>query len=281
MRACGETALIDLVLPYLPALAALIAAGAVAGLAAGLFGIGGGAIIVPVLSALLESLGFSETAQHVAVSTSLATIILTSMRSVQAHAKEGVVDFDLIRAWSPYIVLGALIGMALAGVMSKSGLRIAFGVIGLAAAAQLFFGRPDWHLAKDMPKGLARAGLGTSVGTLSALMGIGGGTFGVTLMTLCGRPVHRAVATASGWGVAIGVPGALAAILVGWGKDGLPPLSLGYVNGPAFLVLSVFTVWLAPVGARLAHRTDAARLKRLFGVVLGVIAVRMLWQAVS
>jgi uncharacterized protein len=275
----GEAALIDSLLPYWPALLALVVAGVLAGLAAGLFGIGGGAIIVPVLSVLLESLGFSDTAQHVAVSTSLATIILTSMRSVQAHARENAVDWDLIKAWSPFIVCGALIGMALAGAMTKDALRLAFGLIGLLAAAQLIFGRPNWQLAREMPTGLPRAGLGVGTGILSALMGIGGGTFGVTLMTLCGRPVHRAVATASGWGVAIGVPGALAAILAGWGKDGLPPGSLGYVNVPAFVLLSIFTVWLAPVGARLAHKTDAALLKRLFGVMLGLVALRMLWQS--
>ncbi len=273
--------MIDAFLPYAPALFALIAAGAVAGIAAGLFGIGGGAIIVPVLSILLETLGFSETAQHVAVATSLATIILTSMRSVDTHAKENAVDWDIIKSRSPFILIGALIGMSIAGVMSKDGLRLAFGLIGLLAAAQLFFGRPNWRLAEDMPTGLPRAGLGIGTGILSALMGIGGGTFGVTLMTLCGRPVHRAVATASGWGVAIGVPGALAAVIAGWGKDGLPPGSLGYVNVPAFVLLSIFTVWLAPLGARLAHKTDAAMLKKWFGVVLGLIAVRMLWQSVS
>ena len=266
---------------YLPAVLALIAAGIVAGLAAGLFGIGGGAIIVPVLSLLFEQLGYSDTAQHVAVSTSLATIILTSLRSVEAHHRAGAVDWEIIRQWSVYIILGAVAGMLLAGTMSKSALRMTFGLIGLLAAAQLFFGRPNWRLAEALPAGLPRAGLGISMGALSALMGIGGGTFGVTLMTLCGRPVHRAVATAAGWGVAIGVPGAIAAIIAGWNKDGLPPFSLGYVNVPAFLLLSVFTVWLAPAGARLAHKTDATRLKRLFGLVLALVALRMLWQSLN
>jgi uncharacterized membrane protein YfcA len=123
--------------------------------------------------------------------------------------------------------------------------------------------------------------LGLGVGALSALMGIGGGTFGVSLMTLCGRPIHQAVATASGWGVAIGAPGALAAIITGWAREGLPPYSLGFVNGPAFVLLSFCTVLLAPVGARLAHRLNAGLLRKMFGVVLALLAARMLWTAVS
>ncbi len=262
-------------------LLALALAGAAAGLAAGLFGIGGGAVIVPVLGLLLEGMGFSETSQHVAVSTSLATIILTSLRSVEAHHRQGAVDWDVIRAWSPFISVGALIGMAVSGYLSKQALLAIFGTFGLIVATQLFFGRPGWRLADDLPRGAPRAALGTSVGALSALMGIGGGTFGVTLMTLCGREVHRAVATAAGWGVAIGVPGAIAAMITGWGKDGLPPGSIGYVNVPAFVLISCFTVWLAPVGARLAHRLNAVRLRRMFGVLLALIAGRMLWQVLA
>lgn len=277
----GHGDVTDLLVQYAPLLAALVAAGIVAGLAAGLFGIGGGAIIVPVLYFLFDGLGYPETAMHVAVSTSLATIILTSIRSVMAHHGHGAVDWQIIRSWSPWIVIGSLIGMAVSGYLSNRGLLGIFGTLAFLLAAQLFFGRPTWKLADDMPKGAARAGLGTAVGALSALMGIGGGTFGVSLMTLCGRPIHRAVATAAGWGVAIGLPGALAAILVGWGDPGRPPFSLGNVNLAAFALISTFTVAMAPVGAKLAHRLDAARLKRWFAILLAVVAARMLWKALG
>ena len=271
----------DLIAQYGPLLLALAAAGIAAGLAAGLFGIGGGAIIVPVLYFLFDAMGFHETAMHVAVSTSLATIILTSARSVSAHHGHGAVDWSIIRAWAPWIVIGALAGMALAGHLSNLALLGIFGTLAFLLSAQLFFGRPTWRLADDMPKGIVRSLLGMGVGTLSALMGIGGGTFGVSLMTLYGRPIHQAVATAAGWGVAIGLPSAIAAILIGWGHEGLPPFSLGYVNLAAFALISVFTVTMAPIGASLAHKLDAARLRRMFAILLALVAARMLWKALG
>ncbi|MEQ9506223.1 MAG: sulfite exporter TauE/SafE family protein [Hyphomonas sp.] len=257
----------------------LVAVGLFAGLVAGMFGIGGGAVIVPVLFFLFDSMGFSETAMHVAVSTSLATIILTSARSVMAHQKHGAVDWDVIRGWAPWIMFGAACGIALSGLMSKRMLLGLFGVLLLLLAAQMVFGRPTWKLADKMPSGASRAGFGTGVGILSALMGIGGGTFGVSMMTLCGMPIHRAVATAAGWGIAIGLPGAIAAIFVGWGREGLPPFSAGFVNLPAFALISVFTVLMAPVGAALAHRLPADNLRKLFGLLLVLVSLRMTWQA--
>lgn len=259
----------------------LVGVGLFAGLVAGLFGIGGGAVIVPVLFFLLDSMGFKETAMHVAVSTSLATIVLTSLRSVAAHHRHGAVDWAVIRGWTPWIMFGAVCGIGLSGLMSKQMLLGLFGSLLVLLSAQMIFGRPTWRLAPQMPVGAGRAGLGTSVGILSALMGIGGDTFGVSLMTLCGMPIHRAVATAAGWGVAIGLPGALAAIIVGWGRGGLPPLSLGFVNLPAFLLISIFTVLMAPVGAALAHKLNADLLRRLFGVLLAIVAVRMVWKALG
>lgn len=271
--------MMDFLSTYGTMLLALAAAGLFAGLVAGLFGIGGGVVIVPTLFFLLSNMGYEETAMHVAVSTSLATIILTSLRSVAAHNKRGAVDWAIIRTWSPWIVLGAVIGMLLAGYFSKQVMLGIFGTILILFAAQFFFGRPNWKLAPEMPKGILRAVIGSVNGALSSIMGIGGGTLGVTLMTLCAMPMHRAVATAAGWGVAIGLPGAVAAIIVGWGRDGLPPFSAGFVNLPAFALISVFTVLMAPVGAALAHRLNADRLRRLFGILLAVVSARMLWQA--
>tara|TARA_R110001599_G_scaffold85256_4_gene229028 strand:- start:2328 stop:3152 length:825 start_codon:yes stop_codon:yes gene_type:complete len=273
--------MIDIFLQYWPLLLALVVAGMAAGLAAGMFGIGGGAVIVPVLYFLFDGMGYGETAMHVAVSTSLATIVLTSIRSVMAHNKHDAVDWDIIRSWAPWIVIGALVGMGMSGFLSKQALLGVFGTMGFVLAAQLFFGRPTWRLADEMPGGVIRGLLGMAIGGLSALMGIGGGTFGVSLMTLYGRPIHRAVATAAGWGVLIGLPSALVAILIGWGRDDLPPFSLGHVNVAAFALISVFTVTMAPVGAKLAHKMDAALLRRSFGVLLALVAARMLWKALG
>ena len=262
-------------------LLSLAGAGAFAGLLAGLFGIGGGAVIVPVLYFLFGGLGYEESAQHVAVATSLATIIATSSRSVMAHNKRGAVDWDVLRSWGGWIVLGALGGMWLTRYMSGEAMTIVFGVVALVISLQFFFGRPDWQIVDDMATGWPRAGIGTSLGGLSALMGIGGGTFGVTLMTMSGRKIHQAIATASGFGVAIGVPGSFAAMLAGWGKTGLPPGSVGYVNVPAFALIAFLSVIMAPVGAALAHRLDGGFLRRAFGVLLAVVAVRMLLNAIG
>ena len=266
---------------YWPFLVMLAGAAMFAGFAAGLFGIGGGAIIVPVLYFLLRAIGFEETAMHVAVATSLATIIATSVRSVLAHNAKGAVDWRVLRTWTPWIVLGALIGSASAGYISTDGLTIFFGVVGSLLAAQIWFGGSGWSLAKDLPGGALRAVLGAVMGTISSLMGIGGGTLGVSLMTLCGRPMHQSVATAAGFGVAIGLPGAIAAVIVGWGREGLPPLSLGHVNLPALVLISIFTVGMAPVGAKVAHALDAKLLRRLFAPLLLVVSIRMIWTAIS
>lgn len=260
---------------------ALAACGLFSGLVAGLFGIGGGAVIVPVLFFLFSGLGYGETAQHVAVATSLATIILTSARSVMAHHKHGAVDWGVLKTWSPWIVLGAALGTLVASRLDGQVLTLLFGVIAFVLAAQLFFGRPGWRLAEDVPSGATRAGLGGGMGALSALMGIGGGTFGVTLLTVCGRTMHVAVATGAGFGIAIGAPAALTALITGQGVEGLPPFSVGYVNVAAFALISIFTVLVAPVGAKLAHALDAARLKKAFAILLAIVATRMLWSVIG
>jgi len=263
-----------------PLIAALAGAGLFAGLVAGLFGVGGGVVIVPALYYAQAALGYPEqTRMHVAVATSLATIIATSIRSVMAHNRKGAVDWAVLRAWSPWIVVGALAGAFVADAAPGRALTGFFGAAALLIAAQLFFGRPGWTLADDMPRGAARAGLGGGMGLASALMGIGGGTFGVLLMTLCGRSIHKAVGTAAGFGVAIGAPAAAGFVIAGWGRPDLPPFSLGYVSAAGFLLISVFTVAMAPVGAALAHRLDGALLRRLFAIGLSLTAASLLYEA--
>lgn len=265
---------------YLPFIAALLAVGAGAGLIAGLFGIGGGVVMVPALYFVLSALGYGDTAMHGAVGTSLAVIVVTSLRSVAAHASRGAVDFAVIRAWAPWIVLGTLLGAAIADFAPGRLLTALFGAVALILSAQFFFGRPDWKLAQDLP-GLPLSGmLGGVIGVLSALMGIGGGVFGVTLMSVCGRSIHTAVATSAGFGVAIGLPGALGYMVAGLDEAGRAPFSLGYVNMAGFVCLAGAAVFLAPVGASLAHKLNAARLKQAFAVGLLIVAANMIREAV-
>ena len=259
-----------------PLLVALIGAGAFAGVIAGLFGVGGGVVIVPALYYTLKVLGFPDQAMHVAVGTSLATIIATSVRSVLAHNEREAVDWSVLKGWTPFIVLGALAGAVIADNISGRELTIVFAVMAAILSAQFIFGRPSWKLAEDLPGGLPRAGIGGGIGIMSSLMGIGGGVFGVTLMTLCGRPVHQAVGTAAGFGAAIGLPGAIGYMVAGWGESGLPPFSIGFVSLPGFVFIALLTTALAPVGARIAHSMDAKLLKRLFGVLMALTAMNML-----
>ncbi len=258
----------------------LIAAGLLAGFAGGLFGIGGGIVIVPPLYWLMTALGVDEAVRmHVAIGTSLSTIIATSWRSLATHRKAGAVDFTVLKAWGPWISLGAVGGAVVAGLVSAEVLLIVFGGGLLLIALQMGFGNPNWRLADELPTGVARAGLASGIGLLSAMMGIGGGAFGVTMMTLCGRPIHQAVATASGFGAAIALPAALGYAIAGFGREGLPPWSLGFVSVPGFLILGALTALTAPIGARMAHRLPQTTLKRAFAIVLALVAANMLREA--
>src|SRR5262249_51163976 len=157
----------------------------------------GGVVIVPTLYLVLTALGVDDSVRmHVSIGTSLSTIVATSWRSLSTHMKAGAVDFDILRAWTPWISVGAIVGSVIAGFSNKEALLIIFGLGLLLVAAQMGLGNPNWRLYRDMPTGVARATIASAIGILSALMGIGGGAFGVTVMTLCGRPIHQAVATA-------------------------------------------------------------------------------------
>lgn len=261
-------------------LLALAGAGLFAGLIGGLFGVGGGIVIVPALYHVMGVLGVDEDVRsHVAVGTALSTIIATSWRSLSTHAKSGAVDFGVLKSWTPWIAAGALAGGVAAGFVEGDVLLVVFGVGLMLIAANMAFGRDSWRIASDLPKGAARAGVAGAIGGLSALMGIGGGAFGVTVMTLCGRPIHQAVATASGFGAAIAVPASVAYVVTGWNAQGLPPWSAGYVNLPGFIILALLTSITAPMGARLAHRLDRRRLKQFFSVFLAITASNILWEA--
>ncbi|HRO03889.1 MAG TPA: sulfite exporter TauE/SafE family protein [Terricaulis sp.] len=256
---------------------ALAGAGLFAGFIGGLFGVGGGVVIVPALYYVFGALGVDEAVRmHAAIGTALSTIISTSWRSLATHTKAGAVDFAVLRAWGPWITLGAILGALLAGIADTQALLIVFGGGLLLVALQMGFGNPNWRVAQELPTGAPRALIAGAIGALSAMMGIGGGAFGVTLMTLCGRAIHQAVATASGFGAAIALPATLGYMITGWSAQGLPPWSLGYVNLPGFVLLAALTARTAPIGARLAHRLPQAALKRAFALMLALLALNML-----
>ncbi|AQR62740.1 hypothetical protein BZG35_14590 [Brevundimonas sp. LM2] len=259
---------------------AVLAAGLVGGLIAGLFGVGGGTVLVPALFYAFSVLGLGgESNLHVAIGTSLLTIVATSWRSLGAHRAHGAVDEEVLRTWTPWVGAGALVGAAVAGVTSMEGLAIVYGVCLVVIAAQMGLLPERITLRPDLPTGATRRWTGGLIGLLSAMMGVGGGSFGGMLMTLCGRPIHQAVATASGFGIAIGAAAAVGFVAFGWSADGRPPLSLGYVNVPAAVVMGILTTLVAPFGARLAHRLDRTVLRRAFAVYLLVTALSVMINA--
>jgi uncharacterized membrane protein YfcA len=253
--------------------------GLAAGIIGGMLGVGGGIVMVPIFFEVLRYAGVDvDVAMHVAVGTSLATIVFNSLRSVSAHAKRGAVDWDLLKLGGPSVFLGAAAGSVLAAFISGHGLKAFFGIICVAFALYIALAPLKWVLASTIPRHpLTHAG-GGLLGGVSALMGIGGGTFGVTAMTLCGVPIHRAVATGAGLGVLIGVPAAIGFLIFGLGKEGLPPLSLGYINWGALIILAPASIYSAPWGVKLAHGLPPRALRIAFGFFLAASGLRMLFS---
>ena len=263
--------------------AVLMAAGIVAGFVAGLFGIGGGVVVVP---ALLLVFSFFEVDRdiltHVAIGTSLATIIVTSSRSVHAHNKRGAVDLQIIKDWTPWLLLGVIGGIILAQYMDGRSLKWIFS-IGVFLMG-LHFIMPvlkNVQVSDQMPQGLTLAALATFLGGFSALLGIGGGTIAILTMTMCGRPIHQAVGTAAGFGVIIALPGAIGFAVLGQGASELPIGSIGYVNLVAAMAITAMSFITAPLGARAAHALNAPALKRVFGVYLVATSGVVLWSSFS
>ncbi|MCB1337317.1 MAG: sulfite exporter TauE/SafE family protein [Maritimibacter sp.] len=264
----------------LPLVLLLMAIGAFAGVLAGLLGVGGGIVLVPAFYYTFAGLGYeSGELMQVCLATSLATIIVTSARSVMSHHRKGAVRWDILKTWAPGIVVGAVIGVLVASSLRSATLQAIFGTLAFSIGLYMLFGNAAWRLDNDMPRGPLRAVLSPLVGFLSVLMGIGGGSFGVPIMTLHGVPIHRAVATAAGFGFIIALPSVIGFFFVDVANA--PPGSLGAVNFPAFLVVIAMTLITAPLGARLAHALDPKPLKRVFGVFLTLVALNMLRKALG
>lgn len=259
----------------LPLMLALIVIGGFAGVIGGLLGVGGGIVLVPAFFYAFQALGHGgDQLMQVCVATSLATIVVTSVRSVGAHNRKGAVDWGVLKTWGPWLVLASGLGVWVAARVPSAALQAVFGVLAGLAGLWMAFGRDSARLGEAMPGEPVRGALASLVGFFSALMGIGGGTFGVPLMTLFGVPIHRAVATASGFGVLIAVPAVLGFLLVKVAEA--PPFTLGAVNGPAFLLVIGTTLLTTPWGVRLAHAMNPRPLKRAFAVFLTLVALNML-----
>jgi len=260
----------------------LVIAGVVGGLVAGMLGVGGGIVVVPILYHVLAALGVDESVRmHVAVGTSLATIIPTSFSSLRAHNKKGAVDWDLLRRWWLPMLIGVLAGSVLAAYVRGQTLSLIFACVALPVAVHFALWGEKKRIADRLPGGTGGLLLPFGIGGVSTMMGIGGGTVGVPALTLCGYPIHRAVGTASAFGAIISVPGTIAAVLAGWYAQGLPPYSLGYVNLLGVLLIAPGSFFAAPAGAHLAHMTDTKRLRIVFALFIAITAARMLWDALA
>jgi uncharacterized membrane protein YfcA len=257
----------------MPFLAGLVVAGVIAGFLAGLFGIGGGAVLVPVFYKMLTALGVPEAVStHLAVGTSLAIIVPTSLRSFQGHYKRNAVDMALLRSFLLPVPAGVIVASIIAAWISGRSLRVIFAFAALLVAAKLLFGRDSWKIGNDIPANPLRAVIGFLIGLMSTFMGIGGGVFNNTFMTLYGRQMLQSVATSSGVGVLISVPGMIGYILAGWGEAGLPPFSLGYVNLLTVAVIIPLTLAVAPLGVAAAHSLPKRMLQVGFGLFLLYVA---------
>jgi uncharacterized membrane protein YfcA len=264
--------------PLLTMVAALLAAGVAAGLLAGLLGVGGGIVVVPVLFHLFSLLGYPEDVRmHVAVGTSLATIIPTSISSARAHANRGAVDAKLLRALGPAVFVGTLAGAAVAGLVRGDVLSAIFAAVALAVAANMAFGMEGVALRDGLPEGWRKLAIGGLIGGISAMMGIGGGSLSVPVLSACRYPIRKAVGTAAAIGLIIAVPGALGFVATGWAINGRPPGSLGYVNLIGFALIVPTTMLAAPWGARIAHAVRPQLLRRAFAAFLCLTALRMIY----
>ncbi len=260
----------------LEALPVYLAVGAFAGLLAGLFGVGGGLVIVPVLALVFDAQGVdSGVLMHLAVGTSLATIVFTSLSSVHAHHRRGAVLWRQFARLLPGIVIGAWLGSAIADLLPGDSLRRIFGIFELLVAVQMGLAlRPAPH--RELPGLPGMSVAGTVIGAVSAIVGIGGGTLTVPFLTWCNVAMRQAVATSAACGLPIALAGAIGFLTVGWGDPRLPERATGFVYWPAWAGIVAASVFLAPLGARIAHALPGDRLKRGFALFLAVLGIRML-----
>jgi uncharacterized membrane protein YfcA len=258
--------------------AAIIAGGVVTGLLAGLFGIGGGAIIVPVLYEIFRAFGVAEEVRmQLCVGTSLAIIVPTSIQSFLSHRARGDLPLQALRLWALPLLAAIVVGAGIAAFAPAWVFKLAFAVVTGLIAARMFFGNDKWRLGDTLPGGLAMAGYGFIIGLYAAVIGAGGGSVSTMVLMLYGTPIHVAVGVSAGVGVIISVIGTIGYALAGLPQQALlPPLSLGFVSLIGFVLMAPISTAAAPLGARLAHRMTKRRLEIAFGVFLSAVALRFL-----
>lgn len=253
-------------------------AGLVSGTLAGLFGIGGGAVIVPVLFQVFQFLGVPDPVRmQLCVGTSLAIILPTVVRSYRAHRAGGFVRTDVLRLWTLPAVAGVAVGASLASLVPTGLLKAMFALIASLIAMKLFLGSDRWTISRELPGRPAMMAYGFAIGMGSSLMGIAGGSLVTMVLTLYGQPISNAIATAAGLGIPITLAGALGYVLAGLPHRALlPPLSLGFVSVIGVVLIAPIASWVAPLSARFAHRLPRRSLEIAFGVFLLVVAMRFL-----
>jgi uncharacterized membrane protein YfcA len=258
--------------------AAIVIGGVITGILAGLFGIGGGGIIVPVLYEVFRVLGVPEEVRmQLCIGTSIAIIVPTNVRSFLTHRDRGAVLMDVIRAWAVPAVLGVATGSAVAAFAPGSVLTVAFVVIASVIAGKLLLGRDDWRLANDLPKGMGNSAYGYLVGLGASLMGISGGSISNMILTLHGKSIHKSVATSAGLGVPITLAGTIGYMLAGLPKQSMVPLlSIGFVSFLGVVLMAPISSLIAPLGARLAHALPKRTLEIAFGLFLLAVSMRFL-----
>jgi uncharacterized membrane protein YfcA len=265
-----------------PLVAALALAGALIGFLAGLFGIGGGAISVPVFYEVFQTLGHApEVAMPMAVGTSLAVIIPTSLQSSRGHFQRGTVDMGLLRLWALPVLAGVVLGSVIARFAAPQVFQLVFAAVAAVNAAKLLAGGAGWRLRDSLPGKAVLRLYGAGVGLVSALMGIGGGAVSNLILTLHNVPIHRAVSTAAGVGVLIAIPGTLGYMAAGFGRDDLPPDAIGFVSLATFALTIPTSLLTTRFGVALAHRLSRRRLELAFGLFLVAVCLRFLWAIVA
>ncbi len=263
----------------LPQIAAMLATGLVAGFLGGLLGVGGGIVIVPVLEFALQFAGVpSEQRMHVAVATSMASIIPTSMSSALAHQRRGAIDRDIARVWGPTMLVGALLGSLIAIRAPTYVLTTVFGLVALAVAVKMTLPLDHLRWRNSVPRGPSGALLAGAIGAVSAIMGIGSGTIAVPTMTLLGAPIHRAVGTAALFGALVSIPGTIG-YLFARPEPPVPGLAIGLVSLIGVALIAPGSLLAAPLGARVAHALTPRRLSLAFGCFLLLVAIRMLYRS--
>ncbi|MDC1067094.1 sulfite exporter TauE/SafE family protein [Alphaproteobacteria bacterium] len=255
----------------------LLITGVIGGLIAGLFGVGGGIVIVPILFWIFTSLSFpNEILMHMAIGSSLATIIPTSISSARAHYHRGSIEIDIIKKWAPGIFLGAIIGGLSGNYFSVNELKYLFASIAFFVALNMFF-KEHLRIGNCLPKSrLLNIVISSLIGFVSSLMGVGAGTIGVPTLVALSVPIHKAIGTAAALGLFIAVPATLGLAFSGFNVPNRPPMSIGYVNLIAFFIMFPLTVFFAPIGVKFAHRINQRLLKIIFGIFLIITSVKML-----